>query len=1401
MKQNHLAGLFALMVVLSLAGGRACAQGLDQYGGYTGLSGDNTSGFFRTQKINGRYWLITPDNNVFWGVGPTTVQYNCTWCQRPRGMTYNTFNLNFLRNNPTGQPGWLTSLHNRLEAWGQNCEGGFSQDISGTGGKKIPETMRVYFLSSAHSSRGGNMVAGGRFPDVFDEPTWTEALNSLASQVAAYKNDPWRIGHFVENEVSWSYSGKTLPVAFFEQDASKPGKQYMVDTFMYNRYGGDIATLNSAWGASYTSWSGSESTSMINSTELPPDDSAWPARKTDKVAFLREVADKYYSSATTMIRANDPNHLVFSERIGLFGGSFETPWDDYNKQVWEKAGEYCDVIAINSYHDHAALEQAYGYYGKVFQHARKPIMITEWNRCGNDTIVSYTQWSWPNQSIRAERAVEAMQQAWSLSVPNDPNDGLPAYYMMGKHWFQLYDMPPLGRADGEDYNPGMINNMDEPYVILTDAKADVGQQLYDILANGAPLVQLDRPVVLSPKAGHVADAPSVVFEWESVSGAASYDVLISQSMSFPEDQCIIARDLTSTSYSPGPVLSSGVWFWCVRARDAQGRGGLYSELERFSVDARNTVDIAASFGFETMAGWRSHGRGDSGGWGEVFARGDGSVASAGERSMRLEFTGFSKNRFVEQANLGAIETSKYPAGDAPSPPEPGEDTGPYTGHPLVFEDDFNDGNADGWLLPSGSWSVSSNQYRQTDTSSWQLRTNAPGRFGNAEYGVDLRIVSAPDPGFWAGIMINRAHISHGQSDSGYLIGLRRNGNLFIWNHVHTLIHEVEGVVADTSVYNRLHVVADGATLTLYVNDAQVYTWTDPDTRYAGGGFFCLMTGRASAVFDNVAVHGDSFDYFSFEGQDLVFRWGGGELDYSQSDTFEFDVYPHRMLMQNAVVVPSTKYVRVRMIDDVGGTAIDEKIDPDGQLPIGAWSRVAIAMGTTARANVSSLEFIVNNGDYRFPLEHRVRLHIDNMTPPASVGPAESVIHQAKLDTFDRLRPETWHATSGEWGIVDGTLYGFGVRMIPALFLASGGEFDQGILSARVNVTSSHAAWYAPSGTAERTAWLVFGADEAAGTFYYAGLDESADQWRIGRYNGSNPTVLASASESIEADSWYDLVLRRSGGDVQLEVNGQRKVSYSSLSIPSGGFGLGMVYSHMGAECFVADHAPEVEQMDISDDLLLANDNALYSVTLTASDIHGAGEIRDMRAVLYNGQAWSGANGRGYLIWGQTDDDITQITGTWTLMGDASGGGRWGYRSDDWGSDTYITPVSASTTISGNERVVEFIFTVKVAWADAYDQSLRGFARDVSNAGTGWIPFSVFYDVRRIPGDFDLDGDVDQSDFGHFQGCLSGPGVTQHEPACLGARLDSDEDVDQDDFAILQGCMGGANVPADLNCAD
>lgn len=66
-------------------------------------------------------------------------------------------------------------------------------------------------------------------------------------------------------------------------------------------------------------------------------------------------------------------------------------------------------------------------------------------------------------------------------------------------------------------------------------------------------------------------------------------------------------------------------------------------------------------------------------------------------------------------------------------------------------------------------------------------------------------------------------------------------------------------------------------------------------------------------------------------------------------------------------------------------------------------------------------------------------------------------------------------------------------------------------------------------------------------------------------------------------------------------------------------------------------------------------------------------------------------------------------------------------------------------------------------------------------------------------DFDLDGDVDETDCQSFIRCATGPARGPVNPDCGETDLDRDGDVDQADFGLLQQCFSGENIWADSPC--
>ena len=93
-----------------------------------------------------------------------------------------------------------------------------------------------------------------------------------------------------------------------------------------------------------------------------------------------------------------------------------------------------------------------------------------------------------------------------------------------------------------------------------------------------------------------------------------------------------------------------------------------------------------------------------------------------------------------------------------------------------------------------------------------------------------------------------------------------------------------------------------------------------------------------------------------------------------------------------------------------------------------------------------------------------------------------------------------------------------------------------------------------------------------------------------------------------------------------------------------------------------------------------------------------------------------------------------------------------------------------------------------------------FNKDIGVKTDGALGQLIVTDARQVivgGDDSPLDGD----DLARFKPCLSGAS-NPHDgsPTCTRSNLDGDSDVDQSDFGLLQRCLSGPYVPANPNCA-
>lgn len=647
--------LMAAAAVLLLSGAASAEMKLDRYGGVRGLRGHNHSGFFRVEKIGDRFYLITPENNAFISTAVTTALFDDRWGGHcPPIESYPTPFGNKARYN-SDRSAWQAGLKANLWRFGFNSLGCWCE----AGVPGISENVQCLHIDH-HAISKGTAKIGRNFPDVFD-PRFVEAVEERAKSLARYKDSPFRIGAFPDNEIGWQgpdYWGKqggpTLPDAFIAMEANVPAKQFWAGTLLKSKYR-TIGRLNAAYGTTFADFLG-EGDTLVNATQLPNDESH-PAIFEDKKDFVEAIADRYYNVTTSLMRKYDPNHLVFSARWALWTTAFHKDWPEYqayNERIWKKAGEYCDIIAINSYMDNGALERDHKLYSRWFAATGKPFMITEWATFADDTqFAQHPEWR-RYQKHRGEFYFDQVKTLMDFAFAGPKGEVL--HPCVGVQWFQYYDEPSLGRTDGERVNFGLLTVQDEPYQTALDVMRTLNIQLYDYLIDGKPLRLLEPPRPVSPPdaipATQAVEVAKVAmqsapprFEWSAVDGAVAYTLLISPVKSFLERETIRLDELKTTNHAIERPLAAGLWYWCAAARDKEGRSGRYSDPVAFYVEDACTKQPAATYlDFEDLSGWRNISLEDGGWNGVVWAFSDTQKRKSGKASARVQFTMNSLNK-------------------------------------------------------------------------------------------------------------------------------------------------------------------------------------------------------------------------------------------------------------------------------------------------------------------------------------------------------------------------------------------------------------------------------------------------------------------------------------------------------------------------------------------------------------------------------------------------------------------------------------------------------------------------------------------------------------------------------------------------------------------------------------
>ena len=357
-------------------------ESLGKFGGWKQMRAKST-GFFRTVKVDDYWMMVDPEGYAFFGFGLNSVRETpkLKLPQDVKAIGFNhmaSWSDESIRNMPF-TPRW-----------------NFIQDFKNI----TPEVKRAYLERD--------------LLPVFD-PRFQPFVEKQARKAAAYKNNPWVLGHFTDNEIPFH---KTIQLRESLRLPKNNAIHITAKQWLLKKYG--------------------RRSKLKDITEE------------DELQYMGYVADRYYQVVTSALRKNDPNHLILGERLHASA--------KYNPYIIESVGKYSDVISINFYRDWTPPQNVRAMWREK---GKKPFLITEfYAKAANSGLDNENGAGWvvPTQKERVQHFENFAMQM--LGTPN----------CIGFQWFRF--------VDDEGSNKGVYDSRFQPYQQLQDSMRNISGGLY-----------------------------------------------------------------------------------------------------------------------------------------------------------------------------------------------------------------------------------------------------------------------------------------------------------------------------------------------------------------------------------------------------------------------------------------------------------------------------------------------------------------------------------------------------------------------------------------------------------------------------------------------------------------------------------------------------------------------------------------------------------------------------------------------------------------------------------------------------------------------------------------------------------------------------------------------------------
>jgi hypothetical protein len=381
-----------------------------EYGGFAHTQVEAT-GFFRVEKIDGRWWFVSPAGRLFFsagvnGVGPVAgtrvagredlfaelVPESAGAGEGGGALpgAFYTWNLQ-RRFGDEWRGKWADLAARRMRAWGLN-----TIHYWGPRGEPADEP-RIPYAQMLRGWQTSGSIMG--MPDVYAEDFARRVDEAAARQLGPRREDPFMLGYFIGNEPPWPGRESQLCEAILAGPEGEMQKRLR--------------------------------------THLDQGDS--PERRK---GFVMAAFQRYLDTINEATRRHAPNHLNLGIR---FGGDVG--------EALIRAARGFDVFSQNIYSYAPGRERL----DRVYAVTGRPVLFGEFHIGA------------PERGMAAG-LVQAMNQEERAAGYRYYVEQMAAHpAVVGTHWFQWIDQPSTGRNDGENYNIGFIDVTDQPYVELVAA--------------------------------------------------------------------------------------------------------------------------------------------------------------------------------------------------------------------------------------------------------------------------------------------------------------------------------------------------------------------------------------------------------------------------------------------------------------------------------------------------------------------------------------------------------------------------------------------------------------------------------------------------------------------------------------------------------------------------------------------------------------------------------------------------------------------------------------------------------------------------------------------------------------------------------------------------------------------